>query len=1158
MRHGIYCFIVVVGLAGAAWAGAYNDQIDGDWNAPATWNAAAYPVVGDTATVDSNTVNVNINISGTDQVDQIILGGGTLLRSGGSKDIYSPISVTAGSTLSSPNESWTTNTLKLRGAITGAGLITMSGDYGRYDYYGDNSGFSGGFDLTAGNMWIRADGGLGTGTTTLAGYCQINATQTGTTPGTDAPTAVVVNSGGILEFYRNADYWDVTMNDGSRMQLRGDRDIGANGTVTASGTVTIDCNQGNEANYYLGDISGSGKLILTCTSNGGNSLGVGGDNSAYTGDIDVVAAGTGHGRVVYILDSNALGTDAAGGTVTVVSHRMGINADLARSFTMNAGTTVGMFGSNNATRVLGGTITLAGDARLYTDTNSNQNPTMQLDGQITGAGELTLLAEGTNDSGRFLLNNAANDFAGGLVIDCNQNSRAHYSPYVKANAAGALSTTTVDVLGSRLITTVDGALDSPSAIDIDGGALELGSTETAQFSLQEGSALIVSGGSTVLDYTPATGNVQIYNNAVLDKTSVLDAGDVPLASDIQGAAAQNQVIIGLAANDATEGWYGPGAGGNGGGAGQIIYAGVGTSDKAITHSGTIHEYTAGEGFSLASQKGRELTLSGSLDATGDINLVGGCFNIGGGVVVDQAGTINMDGSGRLYLNGVDALPASKVLEVNGGYVALSGGDSLANGSQVNVNSGAVFQATVQPTTGSVTAKTGGGVYVTAADALASGRIAFEAGAQLCLDQNNVTNLPTGGDVDFLIADGKRTITENIVLGDNTRLASAAAPPVSYPGPWNKMEPGGQVTTVGTQGRIAVMTDTYVQFDKEIALTGATLIINDANPWTAMDSYGTGYEEITYSGTIYLSNAANDCDALRIEAGTATAYGWANFGSPDSIFIAAGATFYPRYGGSGTWTVPVCTITGDGLIYPDSRDRSFVFEATTLSPGSSAGILTVDAGANPVQLLVSGMTYTTFEMEVVGNGATAGTDHDQVVFRGGGVGRYGNNLVNADLVVDIPVLPSIDCNPDDMLDKVLITTPDGAVEAGAFHEIRMGATNTERHWAIDAPSAVTYNADSVVLNASAISWTAIPGDADLDGSVLLSDLSILAFNWESDTGMDWSTADFDFNGVVNLADLSALAFHWEETESAGAPPVPEPMTVGLLVLGGAALLRRRRR
>jgi hypothetical protein len=79
---------------------------------------------------------------------------------------------------------------------------------------------------------------------------------------------------------------------------------------------------------------------------------------------------------------------------------------------------------------------------------------------------------------------------------------------------------------------------------------------------------------------------------------------------------------------------------------------------------------------------------------------------------------------------------------------------------------------------------------------------------------------------------------------------------------------------------------------------------------------------------------------------------------------------------------------------------------------------------------------------------------------------------------------------------------------------------------------------------------IPGDANGIGGVDVGDLGILAANYGG-AGKNWALADFNGDAVVNVGDLGILAAHYGEH-------LPEPTTMGLLVLGGIALLRRRRR
>jgi len=60
---------------------------------------------------------------------------------------------------------------------------------------------------------------------------------------------------------------------------------------------------------------------------------------------------------------------------------------------------------------------------------------------------------------------------------------------------------------------------------------------------------------------------------------------------------------------------------------------------------------------------------------------------------------------------------------------------------------------------------------------------------------------------------------------------------------------------------------------------------------------------------------------------------------------------------------------------------------------------------------------------------------------------------------------------------------------------------------------------------------LPGDANSDGVVNISDLAILASHYGTKTGATWAMGDFNGDGAVNIADLSVLAAHWGDTVAA---------------------------
>ena len=103
-------------------------------------------------------------------------------------------------------------------------------------------------------------------------------------------------------------------------------------------------------------------------------------------------------------------------------------------------------------------------------------------------------------------------------------------------------------------------------------------------------------------------------------------------------------------------------------------------------------------------------------------------------------------------------------------------------------------------------------------------------------------------------------------------------------------------------------------------------------------------------------------------------------------------------------------------------------------------------------------------------------------------------------------------------------------------------------------------NSFMAGADEFATAAVSGDANMDGVVDGSDVTILAGNWQ--TGVNdgqnatWSMGDFNGDGVIDGSDVTILAGNWQHGVTTSATAMPEPSTIALLltVLTAACLWR----
>ena len=98
--------------------------------------------------------------------------------------------------------------------------------------------------------------------------------------------------------------------------------------------------------------------------------------------------------------------------------------------------------------------------------------------------------------------------------------------------------------------------------------------------------------------------------------------------------------------------------------------------------------------------------------------------------------------------------------------------------------------------------------------------------------------------------------------------------------------------------------------------------------------------------------------------------------------------------------------------------------------------------------------------------------------------------------------------------------------------------------------------------SGASITEVPGDANRDGAVDGSDVTIIAGNWQAGVGnasfATWNMGDFNGDGTVDGSDVTILAGNWQYGVTTAAASVPEPSVVVLLLASIVGFVAMRNR
>jgi autotransporter-associated beta strand protein len=858
-----------------------------------------------------------------------------------------------------------------------------------------------------------------------------------------------------------------TLNENLTLNLNSASGVTLSGgsLAIAPGVALTVTNGATDTTTFTTTLTGPGSF----TKLGTGTLVLNGTSTTYTGSVTV-----GQG-VLTVAHNNALGTTANGVTVS-----SGASLRVANGITITDALNLSGAGDNasGALQLASGAATVSGNINLSTTVVSiNSAGVLSLSGIIGGTnlastGTGSLILSGTNTYGNTTVS------AGTLSVANDYNLGFTQITLASGTTLAVTGATTIDngitLTGAATISntanvTIDGVISGGHSLTKTGsGVLMLARDNTYAATNVDAGTLSVSSDSNLGSdaITLAAGTTLAINGATTIDNAIALTG----AATISNAA--NATIDGVisGAHNLTKT----------GSATLTLAANNTYSGNTIVSAGgltLIGGSSIGDGSAVSVASGATLTLGGGSETIGSLlgdgNIVLG-YNLttGGnnasttfsGVISGTGNGITKTGSGTLTLSGTNTYTGSTT--VSAGTLGLSGGAAISDTSAVTVSSGATLSLNASETLGSLAG---------------AGNVSLN-GFTLSSGDNNSSTTFSGGLIGSggFAKTGSGTLTlsgsnSGTFTGDTT-ISSGGTLSVASDDNLGSGTLSINNSTLGITGATTI--------DNSIALTNGATISNTSAVTLSGAISGSGSLSKAGSGVLSLSGTSNYGGNTTVSAGTLSVAGALN--GTAAVSVSSGATL------TGSGSVTNLVVTNGG----------------TLSPGNSPGVFTVNGNLQ----MNSGSTLA---VEI--NGATAGTDYDQVIVNGT-VSLAGNLVASHGYSAGQGDSYTIIAN--DMADAI----------TGTFSGLAEGAT-------------ITAGGNGTVLTASYIGSTgndftltapinAAPVVANLNGDSVSfiedSDLVLLDANSDA-TVTDSDSTDFDggnvtvsiINNRVNTEDVLSI-------------------------------------